>query len=396
LRIIYFYIFRGHIFPFFMSLGMILSLFILNIVMKMMTKFVGKDLDLLVIIEFFYLSLGWILALAVPMSVLVASLMAYGRLSQDNEWSVMQSSGISVYQAMAPSLIASVLLSWGMIFFHNNILPEMNHRSKIIKSSITRKKPLAVIEPGIFVTDIPGYVIKAESVDHVNNELHKVILIESSKTGKERNTITAEKGKLIYDQAIKRYRITLTDGEIANLDPQKPEGYFRSKFTKMELTKEVAGVDFEVRDKNYYGDREKSTDSLYAKIERLKARKASPILIAQVQVEYHKKYALSIACIIMVLIGAPLGLMSGRGGIGASATMSILIFMIYWFFLISGEDLADRGKVDPVYAMWSANVVIGLLGIVLVRYSSRGVKISFAWIAASLEYILVKLRIKDK
>ena len=164
----------------------------------------------------------------------------------------------------------------------------------------------------------------------------------------------------------------------------------------MELTKEVAGVDFEVRDKNYYGDREKSTDSLYAKIERLKARKASPILIAQVQVEYHKKYALSIACIIMVLIGAPLGLMSGRGGIGASATMSILIFMIYWFFLISGEDLADRGKVDPVYAMWSANVVIGLLGIVLVRYASRGVKISFAWIGASLEYILVKLRIKDK
>ena len=98
----------------------------------------------------------------------------------------------------------------------------------------------------------------------------------------------------------------------------------------------------------------------------------------------------------MVLIGAPLGLMSGRGGIGASATMSILIFMIYWFFLISGEDLADRGKVDPVYAMWSANVVIGLLGIVLVRYASRGVKISFAWIGASLEYILVKLRIKDK
>ncbi|HXK50508.1 MAG TPA: LptF/LptG family permease [Clostridiales bacterium] len=396
MRILYLYIFREHIFPFFMSLGMILSLFILNIVMKMMTTFVGKDLDLLVIIEFFYLSMGWILALAVPMSVLVASLMAYGRLSQDNEWAVMQSSGISVYQAMAPSLIASVLLSWGMIFFHNNILPEMNHRSKIIKTSITRKKPLAVIEPGIFITDIPGYVIKAESVDHVNSELHKVILIESSKTGKERNTITADKGKLIYDQAIKRYRITLTDGEIANLDPQKPEGYFRSKFSKMELTKEVAGVDFEVRDKNYYGDREKSADSLSAKIDRLRARKASPLLIAQVEVEYHKKYALSIACIVMVLIGAPLGLMSGRGGIGASATMSILIFMIYWFFLISGEDLADRGKADPVIAMWSANAVIGLLGIVLVRYASRGVKISFAWIGTSADYILVKLKVKAK
>jgi len=391
---LYGYIIREHFFPFFMSLGMILSLFILNIVMKMMTTFVGKGLDLIVIIEFFYLSLGWILALAIPMSVLVASLMAYGRLSQDNEWSVMQSSGISIYQAMTPAIIASILLSWGMIFFHNNILPEMNHRSKIIKQSITRKKPLAVIEPGIFITDIPGYVIKAETVDHYNNELFKVILIESSKNGKDRRTITADKGKLFYDQGIKRYRIILTDGEIANLDPQKPEGYFRSKFSKMELTKEVSGIDFEVEDRNYYGDREKSADSLSAKIERLKAKKSSPLLIAQVEVEYHKKYALSIACIVMVLIGAPLGLMSGRGGLGPSVTMSILIFMIYWFFLISGEDLADRGKLDPVVAMWNANVVIGILGLFLVRYASRGVKINFTWINTSFSYIITKLGIR--
>ncbi len=392
MRILYLYILRGHVFPFFMSLIMILSLFILNIVMKMMTTFVGKGLDIIVIIEFFYLSLGWILALAIPMSVLVASLMAYGRLSQDNEWSVMQSSGISVYQAIAPAVIASILLSWGMIYFHNNILPEMNHKSKIIKSSITKKKPLAVIEPGVFITDIPGYVIKAESVDHHKNELYKVVILEGTKRGKERRTITADRGKMIYDQAVKRYRIILSDGEIANLDPQKPDGYFRSKFSKMELTKEVSGIDFEVEDKNYYGDREKSADSLLAKIERLKARKASPLLIAQVEVEYHKKYALSLACLIMVLIGAPLGLMSGRGGLGPSATLSILVFTVYWFFLISGEDLADRGKLDPAMAMWNANIVIGILGLIMIRYASRGFKINFSWVTSSIYYVLHKFR----
>jgi len=369
-----------------MSLGMILFLFILNIIMKMMTTFVGKGLDLLVILEFFYLSLGWILALAIPMSVLVASLMAYGRLSQDNEWSVMQSSGISIYQAMAPAVIAGIVLSFGMLFFHNNILPEMNHQSKIIKSSISKKKPLAVIEPGIFITDIPGYVIKAEKVDHEKNELYKIILLENSRTGKYRRTITAETGSLVYDQGIKRYRITLNDGEIANLDPQKPDGYFRSKFSKMELTKEVTGIDFEVEDKNYYGDREKSSDSLKAKIDRLKRDKSPPLIIAQVEVEYYKKFALSFACIIMILIGAPLGLMSGRSGIGGSATMSIFIFLIYWFFLISGEDLADRGKLDPVYAMWNANVIIGILGLVLIRYASRGVKIDFSWLKRLFQY----------
>lgn len=392
MRIINFYILKEHIFPFFMSLGMILFIFILNIIMKMMTTFVGKGLDLIVIMEFFYLSMGWILALAIPMSVLVASLMAYGRLSQDNEWSVMQSSGVSIYQAMAPAFIAGIILSFGMLYFHNNILPEMNHQSKIIKQSISKKKPLAVIEPGIFVTDIPGFVIKAEKVDNEKNELFKIILLENSRTGKYRRTITAESGKLIYDQGIKRYRITLNNGEIANLDPQKPDGYFRSKFSKMELTKEVAGIDFEVNDKSNYGDREKSADSLKAKINRLKRDKASPTLISQVEVEYHKKFALSFACIVMILIGAPLGLMSGRGGLGGSATMSILIFMIYWFFLISGEDLADRGKIDPFYAMWNANFIIGALGLVLIYYASKGVKINFGWLKTLYYYISYPFR----
>lgn len=392
MRIINFYILKEHIFPFFMSLGMILFIFVLNIIMKMMTTFVGKGLDLLVIMEFFYLSLGWILALAIPMSVLVASLMAYGRLSQDNEWSVMQSSGISIYQAMAPAVIAGIILSYGMLYFHNNVLPEMNHQSKIIKQSISKKKPLAVIEPGIFVTDIPGFVIKAEKVDNEKNELFKIILLENSRTGKYRRTITADSGSLVYDQGIKRYRITLNDGEIANLDPQKPDGYFRSKFSKMELTKEVSGIDFEVNDKSNYGDREKSADSLKAKINRLKRDKASPTLISQVEVEYHKKFALSFACIVMILIGAPLGMMSGRGGLGGSATMSILIFMIYWFFLISGEDLADRGKLDPFWAMWNANFIIGALGLVLIHYASRGVKINFGWLKTLFYYISYPFR----
>ncbi|MBU4486541.1 MAG: LptF/LptG family permease, partial [Candidatus Delongbacteria bacterium] len=172
-------------------------------------------------------------------------------------------------------------------------------------------------------------------------------------------------------------------------DPQKPDGYFRSKFSKMELTKEVSGIDFEVQDKSNYGDREKSSDSLKAKIDRLRKNKAPALLIAQVEVEYHKKFALSFACIVMILIGAPLGMMSGRGGLGGSASMSILIFTIYWFFLISGEDLADRGKIDPFYAMWNANIIIGILGLVLIRYASRGVKINFGWLKTFFSYFTI-------
>ena len=372
------YILKELIVPFFMSLGVILFLFILNIVMKMMTSFAGKGIEIAVILEFFYLSMGWILALAVPMSVLIATLMAYGRLAQDNEWSVMQSGGISVYQVLTPTLIVGGMLSYGMMYFHNNILPEMNHRNKVLKQSIKRKKPLAVIEPGIFVSDIPGYVLKVEEVDNEKNLLSGVVIIESNKSAKYSRTITAQTGMITYSKG--RYHLTLNDGEIANLDTKKPEGYQKGTFDKMVISIVDKGVDFTVTDNDYYGDREKSVDSLRAKIGRLKKKNASKNRIASVEVELYKKFALSFACLVMVMVGAPLGLMSGRSGLGASASLSILIFTIYWFFLLSGEDLGDRGKLDPLLAMWNANFLIGGFGLFLIYQTSKGTKISFGFI----------------
>ena len=222
--------------------------------------------------------------------------------------------------------------------------------------------------------------------------MYKVLIIENKSNAKFRRTITADKGKINYDSNAKRYVIQLENGEIANLDTKKPDGYTRAKFEKMVLTKEVKGVDFEVTQNDYYGDREKSIDSLRSKINKLKKNNASLKTIFSVEVEYYKKYALSFACFIMVLIGAPLGLMAGRGGLGASSSSSILIFIIYYFFLIAGEKFSDRGMLDPLVAMWNANFFIGLLGLFLIYKASRGTKISFTFVKDY--YFRIKKRLK--
>lgn len=377
MKIISKYLLREHIFPFFMALGGILFLFILNIIMKMMAKFVGKGIELPVVIEFFYLSLGFILAMAIPMSVLVASLMAYGRITQDNEYAVLQSSGVSVYQLMAPMIIVGILMSWFMIYFNNSILPEMNHKNKILRQSISRKKPIAIIEPGIFITDIPGYIIKAERVNHIKNLLYDVIVLESDKNSRTKRTITADSGKIFYASATDRYNIILNSGEISNLDLDKPDSYFRSHFEKMVLTQEQKGIDFEVKDNDFYNDRELPADSLRAKIARLEKVGASKKSIYSVKVELYKKYAISLSCLIFVLVGAPLGLMSGKSGMGGSIAFSVIIFTIYWLFLMVGEKLADRGLLNPWFAMWNANIVIGILSIFLIYQATKGTKIGF-------------------
>ncbi|OGU57291.1 MAG: hypothetical protein A2V66_11720 [Ignavibacteria bacterium RBG_13_36_8] len=88
-------------------------------------------------------------------------------------------------------------------------------------------------------------------------------------------------------------------------------------------------------------------------------------------VEIHKKYSLPFACIIFVLIGVPLGTMTRRGGFGVAAGVSLIFFLIYWAFLIGGEKLADRGLISPFWGMWSANILLGILGVFLLIKSAR-------------------------
>jgi lipopolysaccharide export system permease protein len=97
----------------------------------------------------------------------------------------------------------------------------------------------------------------------------------------------------------------------------------------------------------------------------VKNRERTQKLMDTYLLEVHKKYSLPAACIVFVLIGAPLGILARRGGMAVSIGISIGLFIMYWAFLIGGEELSDRGFVSPVVAMWAANVLLGATGLVL-------------------------------
>ena len=109
-------------------------------------------------------------------------------------------------------------------------------------------------------------------------------------------------------------------------------------------------------------------------LRRLKSNRQQ---ISQYMVEVHKKYAISVACLLFVLIGAPLGIMARRGGLTVGASYSIFFFIAYWAFLISGEDLGNKMKVPPSVAMWTGNAIIGICGIVLLVLMLRETTIRF-------------------
>jgi lipopolysaccharide export system permease protein len=109
-------------------------------------------------------------------------------------------------------------------------------------------------------------------------------------------------------------------------------------------------------------------NSVYTKVDQLRYNKER---INQFTVEIHKKYSLPAACIVFILLGAPLGIMTRKGGFGVAAGISLVFFLIYWAFLIGGEKLADRGLLSPFWGIWSANIFLGIIGIWLTIKSAK-------------------------
>ena len=174
MRILNAYILKEHIGPFLFGFSVVTFILVMDFVIDIMDLIIGKGLGAWTILEIFGLNLAWMLALSVPMAVLVASLMAFGRLSADNEITAIKSSGTSLYVILVPTLLASAVLAVGLLLFNNQVLPEFNHRARNLMSDVSKKRPTLTFKAGIFLDEFPGYNILIKKVDERRSELEGI------------------------------------------------------------------------------------------------------------------------------------------------------------------------------------------------------------------------------
>jgi lipopolysaccharide export system permease protein len=421
------YILKALLGPFTMSLVVIMFVFVLQFLMRFIDRIVGRGLGLWTIIELIALNLAWMVVLAVPMSVLVACVMAFGSLSASNEMTAMKASGVSFARMMFPVILFGIVIGYGDLVFNNDVLPDANHAAKDLMSDIQRKKPTFSIEPGQFSDDdaIPGYSILARKSLPSTSELEDLTIYNHSEPNKV-TLMTAKRAKVSFTSDFRSIIMTMHDGEVHEYSSLEPATYRRGTFHEYVVHIPTNGFDFMRQGESERSDRELSAADLLKFVHardtiRMRLTKsltehlisfakdiASPnaplpglnalsgvpndaksqvraqfqIKYSQIQndiglvnnaqqdmdsymVEVHKKYAIPVACIVFVLIGAPLGALAKRSGIGVGVGMSIGFFVMYWIFLIGGEKLADRGKITPFMGMWGGNILLIVLGIYL-------------------------------
>ena len=417
---------------------MITFILFVNFLLRAIDRFLGKGLDLITILEYLFLNLAWILALSVPMAVLLATLMTFGRLSEDNEINAMRASGIGFLTIMRAPILFGIIITLLLIYFNNFILPEMNFKARLLSGDIYRKRPDMNIEPGIFLDNLPDYsmIVGGKSKKGIMTDVRIF-----SKGSKETQTsIHSNSGNL--NTLEDAFLLTLYDGEIHELGQKDYTYYRRIIFDKHVINIPAKDLLLNRRDSTNRSDREMTVPMMLKKInsyekrlnivyKRLsgnffrtfgdsilpssieqgnqfiennlyKIRNDTTLTKAQIikkekriknlerqinnefnliksykksknkyGVEIHKKFSIPVACILFVLLGAPLGVMSKRGGFAVSTSLSFGFFLIYYVLLIGGEEMADRNILSPSIGMWTPNLIILCIAFYLLIHTIR-------------------------
>ena len=262
IRLLSKYLVRETILPFIFSLLMITFVLFINFLLRAIDRFLGKGLDVGTILEYLFLNLAWIIALSVPMAVLLASLMTFGRMSEDNEINAMRSSGISFLSIIRSPLMFGVLVALVLTFFNNFILPEMNFRARLLSGDIYRKRPDMNIEPGIFLDNLPDYSM---IIGGKSRGLMTDVRIFSKGKQEAQTSIQASSGTL--GTLADAFLLTLYDGEIHELEVGDFTNYRRIIFDTHVITIPADDLLLNRRDSSSRTDREMTVPMMVKKQE---------------------------------------------------------------------------------------------------------------------------------
>lgn len=224
------YLFKQSLVPFLLSVAVITTVLFLQFLIRAVDRFLGKGLDVITIFEYLFLNMAWIIALSVPMSLLISSVMTFGRMSQQNEITALKSAGVNLLNIIKPSLWFGLFVAILLCIFNNFVLPEMNYNARLLAKDIYQKKPELTIEPGYFVDMIPQYTIIVKELDGKD---FKDVRIFSKNDSSEQTTIYANSGKLNSNENI--ITIDLKSGEIHEIDLTDYEYYRKIKFDTHQI-----------------------------------------------------------------------------------------------------------------------------------------------------------------
>lgn len=435
-------ILKSFIGPFIITFFIAFFVLMMQGLWKYLDDLVGKGLDFITIGKFLWYVSASMLTLAMPIAILISSIMTFGNLGESFELVAIKSSGISLLRFMRPLMWVSVLLCVITFMFANYVIPYANLKFVALYNDIFYKKPAFDLKEGVFFTYIPNYAIKAGKKDEDGKTIHDVLIYDQTNP-LQNNTITAETGVMTISKDKKFLEFNLKNGyryqENGTVYDSSTE-YIRLGFSSFKKLFDMSALQKQTTNDSIYrnnfkmlsaGQINRSLDSLYRMTNTVVSRMHTTIALTlpftaaqdsskkvvpdiqtkynrfdsiipdsaryQVfnasismannlkynlensitelesrkmeirfhQIEWHRKFSLSMACFVLFFIGAPLGSIIRKGGLGMPLVVAIIFFLMFHLLNMFGEKFVKEGMMPPFIGMWLAVIVLTPVGIFL-------------------------------
>ena len=353
-RIVSYYLMREIASIFLLALSIFTLVLLMGRLVKLMEMVVANGVPPADVVRLIGYLLPSFLVLTIPMALLLAVLLAFGRLSADNEITVMKSSGLSLVSLLPPVMICSLVAGLMTLFVSLVAVPWGNTGFKQFTIELARKYSASAIQDRIFRDDLPGVVMYVEHYDEQSHQMQRV-MIQDERDPSRPLTIFARNGIISPDEAAGTMRILLRNGSIHTMDSKG--GYRLVAFGEYLLTVDLGKTGPLIRTELDMGVREL--------LQIIRNPQAPLPARNKALAELHSRFAFPAAALVFGLLALPLGISNRRSGKGAGFTASILILLVYYVLLSFLRTVAEKGSFPPGLALWLPNLLFFGVGLVL-------------------------------
>lgn len=439
--------------PFVATLCISIFILVMQFLWKYIDDLVGKGLEWSIIGQLLFYASLTLVPMALPLAILLSSIMTFGNLGENYELVALKSAGLSLYQIMFPLIIVSIFLSGIAFYFSNNVLPDANLKMHSLLYDVRDQKAALKIKESVFYNGIDGYSIRVRKKEPDGKTLRDIMIYDHTAGVGNNKVIVAESGSMemsadkmyllidlkngasyeeglknndikktpsltrsVFDQQLLRFnlsgfKLTRTDESlfknnyqmlhlqelsdnidslkkdnaqsIATLEKQLNTSYY-VRSNRFLTNADSAGTALKIKNKTRKDFLENNTQQLSiietasnlarsaksftqsAKDEISSSNKSISLHSA----EFHRKFTLSFACLILFFIGAPLGAIIRKGGLGMPVVVSVVFFILFHVLSITGEKLVKEGALPAYKGMWIAPIVLFPIGVFLTYKAS--------------------------
>jgi len=365
-RILNLYILREISLPFVMVLFILTFVLLMGRILQLMDLLVNKGIGFLDVSKFILLLMPSFLMFTIPMSLLVAILIGLGRLSGDSEITVMKASGISLYQLSQPIAVAAVIAFISTSIITLFLVPQSNYATKIHLYNVSKQKASIGIREKVFVDYFKGLLIYAEKIP-LDGAFMEGVLIADTRLTDEPNTIIAKKAYLISDPKELTVTLRLENGSTHTVDPDL-QNYRKMDFAVYDVNLDIGSSLF---DEKKLKEKSSGEMTVLELRERLGKSGLEKQHLREVAIELNKKLSMPMSCLILGLLGVPLGIRTQRSAKSWSISIAFALVVLYYMLQLGGEALVQTGQVTPFIGTWVPNLIFGLAGVILFSMTAK-------------------------